>query len=268
MQPHEPRYGIQRSLTAKVDLARDNRLNRWVVIKHAVSEIELQVCATIAPWRPALLDLTDHNDAIFEYWPNPSLAQWFEHPRLDPKWARAVATNLIDAIAQLHAEGWIHGDLHPGNVLADSRGQIRLIDFASAHIPGATPRTHHLAYSSPEALAGEACTEPCDTYSLGKLLIELNRRVGLPSWQAKLNASQHSNPADRATLEQMRPQPTRRPTWMLLALCLYTTELTAPGPPPNSLREQIRESQVLGSPSSGSTRREIPRLLRQPLNKL
>lgn len=44
-------------------------------------------------------------------------------------WALDVAANLRNALAGLHAAGWVHGDLHPGNVLVTANGEVAIIDF-------------------------------------------------------------------------------------------------------------------------------------------
>ena len=51
----------------------------------------------------------------------------------------------LDAYAAVHATGVLHGDVHPGNVLADEHGRVTLIDFGIADIAdaglGPAPRT-------------------------------------------------------------------------------------------------------------------------------
>ena len=51
----------------------------------------------------------------------------------------------LDAYAAVHASGVLHGDVHPGNVLADEQGRVTLIDFGIADIAdaglGPAPRT-------------------------------------------------------------------------------------------------------------------------------
>lgn len=51
----------------------------------------------------------------------------------------------LDAYTAVHASGVLHGDVHPGNVLADEQGRVTLIDFGVADIAdaglGPAPRT-------------------------------------------------------------------------------------------------------------------------------
>lgn len=90
-----------------------------------------------------------------------------------------VFETMVAAVAHAHARGIIHADLKPANILMDSSGCIRVLDFGAAHSATAlrdadqtfmTPR-----YASPEALRGDA-REICrrsDVYSLGLLGLEL-----------------------------------------------------------------------------------------------
>jgi len=40
-----------------------------------------------------------------------------------------LAGAILESYAKLHEQGFIHGDVHPRNILVDRRGSIRLIDF-------------------------------------------------------------------------------------------------------------------------------------------
>lgn len=59
--------------------------------------------------------------------------------RRDPAVAGRVALALLEAYADLHSRGILHGDVHPGNVLADDRGRVTVLDFGVADVPGLLP---------------------------------------------------------------------------------------------------------------------------------
>ena len=81
---------------------------------------------------------------------------------------------VSQALAALHASGWVHGDVKPSNVIIGSQGHVTLIDM------GFAARIHTLAghqyrgtpeYSSPESLAGEMAALPTmDMFSVGRML--------------------------------------------------------------------------------------------------
>ncbi len=48
----------------------------------------------------------------------------------------ALCSGIAAAYARLHESGWVHGDVHPRNVLVGAGGEIRLIDFGLAAAAG------------------------------------------------------------------------------------------------------------------------------------
>jgi len=80
-----------------------------------------------------------------------------------------------EALDELQAHGWSHGDVSPGNVLFDDAGRPVLGDFGSARRVGARAvrrgtivATPHVC--PPEIWAGERVDGRADLYSLGVLL--------------------------------------------------------------------------------------------------
>src|SRR4051794_15840802 len=43
--------------------------------------------------------------------------------------AARILTQICEGLAHMHAEGWLHGDLKPSNVLLMADGSVRLADF-------------------------------------------------------------------------------------------------------------------------------------------
>jgi len=95
--------------------------------------------------------------------------------------ARAVDTALQVArgLEAAHARGVIHRDVKPGNVMVDSVGHVKLMDFGLA-----SATFHHdvsssegfqgtPAYMAPEQLTGDEADERADTWSLGAVLYEM-----------------------------------------------------------------------------------------------
>ncbi len=90
-----------------------------------------------------------------------------------------VAEQLLDIVEMAHAQGVLHGAIHPANVFLTSRGSVRLCDFATA--PGLSPsRTDEDAlaplrvcpFMAPErrASVGLPPSEMSDIYSIGAVL--------------------------------------------------------------------------------------------------
>lgn len=86
----------------------------------------------------------------------------------------AIVTAACDALAHLHAHGWIHGDVNPGNLIVDDHDHVTLIDLGVARAAGeagAVRGTH--AYMAPEQVRGEAWTPATDVFAVGVVLWEL-----------------------------------------------------------------------------------------------
>ncbi len=88
-----------------------------------------------------------------------------------------VMKALCPALGYAHANGVIHCDIKPGNVMLDSGGQIYLADFGIArHAESATTTIAGAgtpAYMAPEQVRGMSVNAQTDVYSLGILLFEM-----------------------------------------------------------------------------------------------
>jgi serine/threonine protein kinase len=81
---------------------------------------------------------------------------------------------VLDALHAAHRALIVHLDLKPSNVLVDSTGRVRILDFGTAKLLAGneTLSTEQLTplYASPERLRAEPATTACDIYSAGLLL--------------------------------------------------------------------------------------------------
>ena len=93
--------------------------------------------------------------------------------RPSPTTAHNLARELCAALDAVHRQGILHRDLKPGNLMLDSFGRIRLMDFGlagwtDAKVQGGTP-----AYMAPELHTGSSASVASDIYALGLVLYEL-----------------------------------------------------------------------------------------------
>lgn len=118
-----------------------------------------------------------------EYLVGRNLADLAEAAPLPPRTAARLAADVASAVAYVHAQGYLHRDIKPHNILVDARGRATLIDFAlaidenrggSVRAP-LQERGGTRAYMAPEHLAGDAQASGVrsDLYSLGAVLVFL-----------------------------------------------------------------------------------------------
>ncbi len=113
-----------------------------------------------------------------------SLTAFARREKLDMNARLALFVKVCRAVEHAHRNGVIHRDLKPGNILVDSVGQPKVLDFGIARIIDGHMATRQTAagqllgtvpYMSPEQISGDPSTVDtrADVYALGVILYEL-----------------------------------------------------------------------------------------------
>ncbi|GAA4807641.1 serine/threonine-protein kinase [Nocardioides caeni] len=129
---------------------------------------------------------------VMELLPGPTLAALVrrEGP-LPPARAVDLAAQAAAGLEAVHRVGIVHRDVKPGNLVLDSLGRVKVVDFGIASVREATatqltaPGTlvGSASYLSPEQARGESATPASDHYGLGCTLMTL--LTGEPPFSAE-----------------------------------------------------------------------------------
>lgn len=95
--------------------------------------------------------------------------------RFKPGVAVAIVRECLGALAALHREGIVHGDVKPANIMLKRTGHAKLIDMGSAIDFQNPPRDRDCTplYAAPEVLENNEISPRSDLASAGYVLLEL-----------------------------------------------------------------------------------------------
>jgi serine/threonine-protein kinase len=100
--------------------------------------------------------------------------------RPSPVQAAEMTQRVCAAITAAHAQGVIHRDIKPGNIMVTREGTVKVMDFGIARITTGVetaPQTSAVlgtaSYLSPEQAQGQVVDARTDIYSLGAVLYEM-----------------------------------------------------------------------------------------------
>ena len=121
---------------------------------------------------------------VMEFFPGGSLKLRIQ--RKETQFLREKAQDILKQIATglafMNAMGWVHRDVKPDNILVNSAGDVKLIDFAIAErIPKGMGKWFHRrgkpqgtrSYMSPEQIRGLALDGRADIYSFAATAFEV-----------------------------------------------------------------------------------------------
>ena len=144
---------------------------------------EAQLLARVSD--PGIVQIFDIGEAeqgpyyVAELVEGESLAERLQRGPLPIAQARSVAEQLCRALASAHAQGVVHCDVKPANVLLTTDGKVKVGDFGVARIAAGTSQASSATvagtprYMSPEQARGRSTTSATDVYSAGIVLYEM-----------------------------------------------------------------------------------------------
>jgi hypothetical protein len=127
-----------------------------------------------------LVEAGDRLAVVMEWVPGGSVAERLRAGSVSVEEAARIGRETLEALAYLHAQGVIHRDVKPSNLLLDAKGSVRLADFGLARPVGEAFDLTQTAlsvgtpgYMSPEQIRGESLGPATDLYGVGVTLFEL-----------------------------------------------------------------------------------------------
>lgn len=181
----------------EVYLALDTKLGRRVALKLLPSEFtqdaervrrfELEARAASALNHPNIVTVHEigHSDGrhfiATEFVEGRTLQRLIVESRPDVGVALDIAAQVAEALAAAHAEGIVHRDVKPDNIMLRTDGYVKVLDFGIAKLTERgsseedveTGVAGTVAYMSPEQALGQKVDHRTDIFSLGVILYEL-----------------------------------------------------------------------------------------------
>jgi len=203
------RYRIEAKLGAggmgEVYLAEDTNLDHKVAIKFLPSYLEpdelakrrliLEAKAAAQLDHPNICRVYEVKEEanrsfiVMQYVDGQTLADRIKDKPLDLREALDVGIQVVEALAEAHSRGIVHRDVKPQNVMINTRGQVKVLDFGlvkligrATHESDAGKQSSFLSrpgqragtppYMSPEQACGAPVDARCDLFAVGVILYE------------------------------------------------------------------------------------------------
>lgn len=190
-------YTILRELhftsRSRVYLAQDAETQKNVVLKVLSTELsntpeslerflmEEWVARRINSSHVLKADLPDRKRnyiyTVFEYIEGQTLAQWaLDNPKPKLEVVRDIVEQIAKGLQAFHRMEMLHQDLRPENIMLDTEGTIKIIDFGAVSVAGleeaaaTEPETYlqgTALYSAPEYFLGQQGSTRSELFSLG-----------------------------------------------------------------------------------------------------
>jgi len=177
---------------ASVLLCEDERLARQVAVKrlHADSPVDVEQrfnreaklgASLNHPNLVSVFDTATDDEGVLivmEFVDGEPLSRALRRGPLRPEEVRRLVLDVGDALDHAHAQGIVHRDVKPANVLIREDGVVKLADLGIATASDGTRITRSgtvlgtAAYMAPEQLDGREAGPPVDIYALAAIAFE------------------------------------------------------------------------------------------------
>lgn len=120
---------------------------------------------------------------VTEFIDGQTLTQWMiDNPKPDLETVRGIIEQIARGLLAFHRMEMLHQDLRPENIMIDSTGTVKIIDFGATRVAGLMEITSPIEqnnilgtaqYTAPEYFLGESGTPRSDMFSLGVIAYQM-----------------------------------------------------------------------------------------------
>ncbi len=120
---------------------------------------------------------------VTEYIEGQTLAQWMiDNPKPDLASVRAIVGQIAKGLQAFHRLEMVHQDLKPDNIMIDTTGTVKIIDFGATRVAGLEEIDSPITqinllgteqYAAPEYFLGESGSPRADLFSLGVIVYQM-----------------------------------------------------------------------------------------------
>ncbi|NNE45932.1 MAG: serine/threonine protein kinase [Rhodothermales bacterium] len=189
----QPFAEISRRATTIVYKGYDSSLDRYVLLKVLRPEFavhndiadrfksEAQLLARVV--HPNVVSVYSYGEEggvtymATEYVEGQSLDELLQRGPLPSTIAAGILQRTAAGLAAAHAEGVLHRDFKPDNILVSAKGAVKLTDFGLAVSQDAAEKSPAMAgtlpYMAPEIIGGGAPSESSDLFAVGATFFEM-----------------------------------------------------------------------------------------------
>jgi len=190
---------IKRSARSHIYLAVDGETGERVVIKTPSTDMQASPAALerflLEEWiarrinSAHVLKPCAHNRqhqsiyVVTEYIEGQTLTQWMiDNPKPELATVRGIVEQIAKGLQAFHRLEMVYQDLKPDNIMIDSTGTVKIIDFGATRVAGieeiatAVEQINLLGaalYAAPEYFLGEQGSARSDLYSLGVIAYQM-----------------------------------------------------------------------------------------------
>jgi serine/threonine protein kinase len=159
---------------------------------------------------------------VTEYIDGQTLTQWMiDNPKPDLETVRGIVEQIAKGLFAFHRLEMLHQDLRPENIMIDSTGTVKIIDFGSTRVAGImevatqTEQNNILGtaqYTAPEYFLGENGTSRSDLFSLGVITYQM--LIGRLPYGAKVAQSRTKSAQKKLRYDSVLDDDREIPAWI------------------------------------------------------